>query len=107
MPPNMHGPFLLALEFPFEDFTDVLRVQLAPIPREPGTGSAFSFTLRYETGAEYERRARGFRPQDLPRLEALGVTHVVLRPANRLPGPPLFENARYVVYTPSPALQSR
>jgi len=54
-----------------------------------------------------ETNARGFTPADLPRYEALGITYVVLHPSHRLPFPPLFENARYLVYTASPALQSR
>jgi hypothetical protein len=54
-----------------------------------------------------QTNGRGFAPGDLPRYEGLGITHVVLRPEHRLPGPPLFENARYLVYTASPALQSR
>jgi hypothetical protein len=54
-----------------------------------------------------QTNGRGFNPDDLPRYEGLGITHVVLHPDHRLPRPPLFENARYLVYTASPALQSR
>jgi len=50
---------------------------------------------------------RSFTPNEMPRYEPLGVTHVVLNPAHRLPEEPLFENRRYIVYTASPARQSR
>ena len=39
-----------------------------------------------------------FRAPDLPRYEALGVTHVVLQPKNRLGRPAAFENGKYLVY---------
>jgi hypothetical protein len=42
--------------------------------------------------------ANGFRPTDLPKYGALGITYVVLRPPDRLPRPAVFENAKYVVY---------
>jgi len=40
----------------------------------------------------------GFRPQDMSGYRQLGVTYVVLRPPNRLPDPPLFQNSDYLVY---------
>ncbi len=41
---------------------------------------------------------RGFQPSDLPRYGGLGIGYVVLRIADRLQQPPLFQNSRYVVY---------
>jgi Domain of unknown function (DUF6798) len=41
---------------------------------------------------------RGFRASDLPRYTGLGIGYTVLNLADRLPQPPLFQNARYVVY---------
>jgi hypothetical protein len=40
----------------------------------------------------------GFQPGDLPRYDALGIQYIVLRPANRLPRAPAFENSGYLVY---------
>jgi hypothetical protein len=45
---------------------------------------------------------RPFRPSDLSRYPALGITHVVLGPANRLPQPEVFANAQYFVYAIPP-----
>ena len=42
--------------------------------------------------------ARGFKPEDLPRYEALGIQYIVIQPKNRLPRPPVFESATYLVY---------
>jgi hypothetical protein len=42
----------------------------------------------------------GFRPEDLPKYNALGIQYVVLARSHRLAtGAPAFENARYVVYS--------
>ncbi|HTX35470.1 MAG TPA: hypothetical protein VME43_10620 [Bryobacteraceae bacterium] len=42
--------------------------------------------------------ARGFQPSDLPRYRGLGISYAVLNAADRLPQPPVFQNARYAVY---------
>jgi hypothetical protein len=42
--------------------------------------------------------AEPFRPSDLLRYPALGITHVVLGPGNRLPQETVFANSRYLVY---------
>ncbi len=42
--------------------------------------------------------ARGFHPSDMARYNALGIRYVVLRPADRLPRPAVFENPQYLVY---------
>jgi len=39
-----------------------------------------------------------FRPAMLPKYAALGIQYLVLQPKNRLPRPPVFENAKYAVY---------
>jgi hypothetical protein len=41
---------------------------------------------------------RGFKPDDLPRYDALGIQYVVLKPANRLARTAAYENGSYVVY---------
>jgi hypothetical protein len=46
---------------------------------------------------------RPFRPSDLSRYPALGITHVVLGPANLLAQPAAFANAHYLVYAIPPA----
>jgi hypothetical protein len=43
----------------------------------------------------------GYRPEAIPRYAALGITHIVLSPRNRLPVPAAFENASYAVYRTS------
>ncbi len=40
-----------------------------------------------------------FRPPDIEKYRDLGISYVVLRPADRLPRPALFQNAAYLVYT--------
>jgi hypothetical protein len=50
--------------------------------------------------------AKPFRASDMLRYSALGITHVVLGPANRLPGTPLFANSQYLVYATPPARPS-
>jgi hypothetical protein len=42
--------------------------------------------------------ARGFKPEDLARYDALGIQYIVLQPKNRLPQAPVFENSHYLVY---------
>jgi hypothetical protein len=51
--------------------------------------------------------AARFRPAALPKYEALGIHYVVLQPKNRLPREAAFENGKYVVYTATPAVQSK
>jgi hypothetical protein len=47
----------------------------------------------------WERTMAGeFRPQDMKTYRQLGISYVVLRPVNRLPEPPLFQNSAYLVY---------
>jgi hypothetical protein len=41
---------------------------------------------------------RGFQPADLARYRNLGIRYAVLKASDRLPQPPVFENARYAVY---------
>jgi hypothetical protein len=41
---------------------------------------------------------RGFQAADLPRYGGLGIGYAVLDARHKLPEPPVFENARYVVY---------
>jgi hypothetical protein len=45
-----------------------------------------------------QTNANRFRPAMLPKYAALGIQYVVLQPKNRLPRPPVFENAKYEVY---------
>jgi hypothetical protein len=45
-----------------------------------------------------QTNANWFRPAMLPKYAALGIQYVVLQPKNRLPQPPVFENAKYAVY---------
>lgn len=54
-------------------------------------GERWWFRWQQTTGA-------GFRPDAIPRYEALGVTYIVLRPGNRQPRSTTFENAQYLVY---------
>jgi hypothetical protein len=42
--------------------------------------------------------AAGFRPTDIPKFAAAGIDYIVLAPQDRLPEPPLFANAQYLVY---------
>jgi hypothetical protein len=42
--------------------------------------------------------ARGFKPADMAKYEALGIGYVVLQAKNRLPEAAEFENAEYVAY---------
>jgi hypothetical protein len=39
-----------------------------------------------------------FRPPDIEKYRDLGISYVVVRPADRLPRPALFQNAGYLVY---------
>jgi len=39
-----------------------------------------------------------FHPTDMPKYRAAGIDYIVLQPQQRLPDPPLFANARYLVY---------
>jgi hypothetical protein len=45
-----------------------------------------------------QTNANRFRLSMLPKYAALGIQYVVLQPRNRLPQPPVFENAKYAVY---------
>jgi hypothetical protein len=38
------------------------------------------------------------QPADLAKYDALGIRYVVLASPDRLPEPPVFENARFAVY---------
>jgi len=42
--------------------------------------------------------APGFHPTDIPKYAAAGIDYIVVQPQHRLPDPPLFSNAGYVVY---------
>jgi hypothetical protein len=42
--------------------------------------------------------AHRFTPADMAKYEGLGIGYVVLQGKNRLPQPPLFENAKYAAY---------
>ncbi len=45
-----------------------------------------------------ETMAPGFHPADVSKYRAAGIDYIVLAPQDRLPAPPLFANARYLVY---------
>ena len=56
-----------------------------------------------EFGEEWWRRwsatmAPGFHPADMPKYGAAGIDYIVLQPQHRLPDPPLFADAQYLVY---------
>ncbi|HEY1218787.1 MAG: hypothetical protein ABSE42_06660 [Bryobacteraceae bacterium] len=49
-----------------------------------------------------ETMAPGFHPADMPKYGAAGIDYIVLQPQHRLPDPPLFANAGYLVYPVAP-----
>jgi hypothetical protein len=50
---------------------------------------------------------RGFQDTEFPRYDALGIQYVVLPKGYSLAQAPVFENARYAVYTPKPDFHMR
>jgi hypothetical protein len=64
-------------------------------------GGQVNFVRQF--GEEWWRRwsetmAPGFDPANIPKYGAAGIDYIVLQPRHRLPGAPLFVNARYLVY---------
>jgi len=60
-----------------------------------GFGPDWWFRWQQTAGARY-------RSADLPRYQALGIRYVVLAHPDPTAGPPLFRNARFVVYRTKP-----